>query len=230
MLDSLFSKFIQIQKAKEIVCLYKIKTLALVNDISIEQYLGKVVTVIASAWTFTHFAQARIKCCSYETTTKNFTESILSMRTDLLKGQEIMGFLEITYPQEILNQAEYSLAEGNQESAETYLNVAINGCKYMIESQVSSEEYHKSGVISLVLDHDFLKDIINNKNTLLIIVIILVVILIIVTILIKKLRLKKKKFTQDIVDANKEKNNPGASDSTESENISKQPIGGYDRV
>lgn len=107
MLDSLFLKFIQMQKAREIVCLYKIKTLALVNDISIEQYLEKVVRVIASTWTFNKFAQARIKCSRYEVTTKNFTESILSMRTDLIKNDEVMGFLEITYPQAILDHTEY---------------------------------------------------------------------------------------------------------------------------
>ena len=107
MLDSQFTNFIQMQKAKEIVCLYKIKSLALVPEITIEQYLEKVVRIIASTWAFNHFAQARVKCCSYEAKTKHFTESILSMRTDLFNHDKVMGFLEITYPQTILVQAEY---------------------------------------------------------------------------------------------------------------------------
>lgn len=107
MLDSQFSKFIQIQKAKEIICLYKIKTLALVANISIYQFLEKVVQIIASTWTFNNLAQARISCCNRLVSTKNFSESILSMKTELLKGQEVIGYVEITYPQEILNQAEY---------------------------------------------------------------------------------------------------------------------------
>lgn len=107
MLDSLFSKFIEIQKAKKIVCLYKIQSLSLLQDITVEQYLEKAVSIIASTWTFNLYAQARIKFCNYEVTTKNFTESILSMRTDLVKDNKMIGFLEITYPQSILDQAEY---------------------------------------------------------------------------------------------------------------------------
>jgi signal transduction histidine kinase len=115
MLDTLFSKFIQIQRAKEIICLYKIKSLALVPDISLEQFLEKAVVVIASTWTFNHLAQARIKCCNHLVATKNFMESILSMKTDLVLNKQIVGFLEITYPQEILSQAEYPFLQVEKE-------------------------------------------------------------------------------------------------------------------
>ncbi|MBI9031428.1 GHKL domain-containing protein [bacterium] len=107
MLDSMFSKFIQVQRAKEVICLYKIQSLALIPNISVEQFLEKVVKIIAATWTFNHYAQARITCCNHTVSTKNFVESILSMKTELLKGEQVVGFLEITYPQEILNQAEY---------------------------------------------------------------------------------------------------------------------------
>lgn len=136
MLDSLFLKFIQIQKSKEIACLYKIKSTALIQDITIEKYLEKIVGVIASTWTFNHFAQARIKCCNYEVTTKNFTESILSMKTDLLKGDEVMGFLEITYPQEILDQAEYPFL---QVEKQLIIDIASELCKILQEKFFTQE-------------------------------------------------------------------------------------------
>lgn len=107
MLDSLFSQFIQTQKAKKVICLFKLKALALAPNVTVESYLHSIVGVIASTWTFNQYAQARIVYQNHEVTTKRFSSSILSMQTDLYKDQNPVGFLEIVYPESILNQAEY---------------------------------------------------------------------------------------------------------------------------
>jgi hypothetical protein len=93
---------------------------------------------------------------------------------------------------EILSQAEEALSVGNQEKAREYLDLSINGCRYMITNKdiIKNES---AGKINLIIDHNFLRDLLKNKIVLIISGII-VFIIVIGLFLIRHVKIKKSKM------------------------------------
>ncbi len=100
-------------------------------------------------------------------------ETKLAFARDLLESNDDCKELF-----ELLDKAETSLKEGNQEKAVAFLDLTINGCKYMISEKDLITTKDKSGKINLVIDHNFLKDLFKNKTNLIIGSVILIIIII----------------------------------------------------
>lgn len=139
MIDSLFSQFLNTQKAKKVTCLFKMKALTLEPEITLESYLKSIVGIIASTWTFNHYAQARIVYQNHEVTTKRFTPSILSMQADLCKDNEPVGFLEIVYPESTLDQSEYLFLQAEKQ---LIIDIA-NELSIILNEQLSNHDSAK---------------------------------------------------------------------------------------
>jgi len=113
-------------------------------------------------------------------------ETKLSFARDLLDNngecQELV---------ELLRQAEDSLAEGDKDETSKLLDIAINGCKHMIEEYNKQSIKEEPGSVSLVFGRDFLKDLFNNRTILLVLGIIILVI-VLGLVFLRKWMLKKK--------------------------------------
>lgn len=116
-------------------------------------------------------------------------ETKLAFARDLLESSDDCKELY-----EILSQAEESLKAGNHEKTAAYLDLTINACKYMISNKdlITTDN---SGKINLIIDHNFLRDLLKNKTNLIITSVVLIVLIVLIGLLIlyKKLRLKKLK-------------------------------------
>jgi hypothetical protein len=130
-------------------------------------------------------------------------ETKLAFARDLLNSNDDCKELY-----EILTQAEDSLSSGDQKKTLAFLDLTINACKYMITNKDLIKN-DKSGKINLIIDHNFLKDLLNNKRNLIIASIILVVIIALL-IFFRKLKLKKIKIAESEGYNDTEKGNPGA--------------------
>jgi len=126
-------------------------------------------------------------------------ETKLSFAKDLLTRNK-----ECQELNEILAQAEESLALGNQESASNYLDVAINGCKFRMEELSKEPIKDIPGNIRFSFSYDFFKSLFTNR-LFLIILSSVVLIIIVILILVKKLSKHKNDdsyFKTDISDSN----------------------------
>ena len=93
--------------------------------------------------------------------------------------------------QEFVSLAEESKNRGDSEAAFKYLDVAINGCKYLLETK--KEPLNRNpGRISLLIDRDFLNDLWVNKYYILGVILFLTAIFVLFILLRKKFLAKQE--------------------------------------
>ncbi len=116
-------------------------------------------------------------------------ETKLAFARDLLNSNEDCKELY-----EILSQAEESLEAGNQEKTLAYLDLTINACKYMISNRdlISTD---KTDRINLVIDYNFLRNLLENR-VILVIVSISLIVIIGSLIFYRRYRLKKSRIEE----------------------------------
>jgi hypothetical protein len=121
-------------------------------------------------------------------------ETKLAFAKDLLSRHQECRELD-----EVLNLAEQNLKSGNQESANIYLENAINGCKYLATVNEVNTAERSPGDLNILIKHNFIKDLLKNKSIIFIASAVLLLILIGLIVLKKKIlkKVQHEEYNED---------------------------------
>ncbi len=88
------------ERIKELDCVYRISEYRTLPNISLEELLDKVVSLLPQAWKYPEAACARIAFGNMVFETKNFAKSKWLQSADIRIDKEILGVVEVGYLQE----------------------------------------------------------------------------------------------------------------------------------
>ena len=88
------------ERLKELTCLYSISRLVELNNISIKQIVSDTLDLIPPAWQFPEITCARITYDGYINSTKNYSKTEWSQKSEIKVNNEVVGEIEINYLKE----------------------------------------------------------------------------------------------------------------------------------
>ncbi len=89
------------ERVKELNCLYGISRLAEDRQLTIDDFLQRVVDLIPHSWQYTHVACARIKLTEKEFSTGNFVQTSWCQTESITVNGEYFGKIEVCYTAEM---------------------------------------------------------------------------------------------------------------------------------
>lgn len=145
---SLYRQFQLNERVKELRCLHKISKLAEKKELSIHDFLTEVVKLLPPAWQHPDQARARIIYNSKSFSSKNFEESDLSIKAEIVVENMKTGFIEVNYPEDFLQLDSFPF----QREEEHLIETIAQELNIVLDKKKAEEESRKLGMQLLHAD------------------------------------------------------------------------------
>ncbi|MCF7792432.1 MAG: PAS domain-containing sensor histidine kinase [Candidatus Cloacimonetes bacterium] len=104
---SIYRQFQLIERVKELSCLHSISKIAEDHDLSIPDFLDQIVNLLPPAWQYPEITRAKIIFNDETFATKDFEESPINLRSNIMLQKRKVGYVEVNYPEDFKQKDSY---------------------------------------------------------------------------------------------------------------------------